>query len=212
MCPANRNRPDYRSIAFCIVIALIALSVFALPASANTAEYFVSEDGKSLTAHITMVNQTSFYLVKPGFLGTEEVLKADEISLKDMNGNDVDYKQSDYTLKFEKGDYTLVYKAKLTDKLVYAKYPETYNVTVFIPKPYSTGHLVLGPVSKGGVVTDVDTGLVVSYLNAKAISVTFYESNRPLILYGFLGIWAVVMLVLLVRHNIIKKRMKKINE
>ncbi|MDO5844792.1 MAG: hypothetical protein Q4Q53_06585 [Methanocorpusculum sp.] len=186
--------------------------MFAFPASANTAEYFVSENGTGLSAHITLVNQSEFYLVKPGIFGSDEPLKVDELSLKDAEGNDIDYKQSDYTLKFEKGNYTLVYKSKITDNLIYAKYPDKYNVTAFIPKQFNTGHLILGTVSTGGVITELTSGHAVSYIGTKAISITFFDANRPLILYLFLGIWAVVMIVVLVRHQILKKRVRKINE
>lgn len=229
MCSSDRNRRNNRSIAFSVVTALVvAVLLFATPVvantaeyvvnengtvlNANTAEYVVNENGTVLNANISMIRQNEFWLVKLGFFGSDEALEVKNLTFKDESGNNATYEKSGYKLLFEKGNYTLSYEAPLSGHFIYAKYPNTYNASVFIPKPYTTGHLVLGTASTGGKINETPKGTEVVYDNAKYISITFYESNRPFVLYVFLGVWGAVMLLLLIRHKRIKKRVGKIRD
>ena len=209
-----RNRPDYRSAALCIISGLLLLALFAAPAFAadaadgNTAEFVVSEDGKTLTATAHLVQQNSFMLVKPGFID-DEALEPNEFSLVDADGNEVKYQVSRSTVSFDKGDYTLVWSQDISDNTVYAKFPSNYAVTVYLPEKYLTGHPVLGTVSSGGVISASDKegfGSMVTYASTKAVEVKFYEKGRDVWLYAFLAVWVVVLGIVYARYRSYKNK------
>ncbi len=159
MCSSYRDRPDHRSTPFRVVTVLVAALLCAVlipPVCANSAVYFVSENGTSLSAEITMVDQDSYILSSPGFLGEGAELKANNVTLTAENGTVVNItKRNSMELTFPKGNYTLTYTAPIEDNTVYAVYNTPYNVTVFLPKGFSTNHPILGPVSSGGEVGKV---------------------------------------------------------
>ena len=71
MQPANRDRPDHRGTPFRAVIAAVLLLsiLLVVPASANTASYYISENGTAFSAEVTLVNQSGYLLFSPGFIG-----------------------------------------------------------------------------------------------------------------------------------------------
>ncbi len=197
MCPANRDRPNHRSTAFRIVsIFVVLLALFAAPAAANSAVYFVSDDGTVLTANVTLINQNTFQLVKPGFLGEEVALSVDNLTIQNESGV-IEYTQNGKTVTFPAGNYTLTYSANIENGLVYLKYAEPYNVSVYLPERFQTGYLILGTVGTGGVVSSSDNssyGSMVTFENTTTASFTFYDDVREPLLYIFLGVWGVVFL------------------
>ena len=194
MRPSNRDRPNHRSTACCILsIFVILLALFAPPAAANSAVYYVSDDVTVLTANVTLINQSTFLLVKPGFLGEEVALSVDNLTIQNESGI-VEYTQNGKTVSFPAGNYTLNYSVKIENGMVYLKYAEPYNVSVYLPERFQTGHLILGKVSNGGVVSSSDNssyGSMVTFENTNTASLTFYDEVREPILYLFLGIWVV---------------------
>jgi len=209
MRPANRDRPNHRSTAFCIVsIFVILLALFAAPAAANSAVYYVSDDGTVLTANATLINQSTFLLVKPGFLGEEVALSVDNLTIQNESGV-VEYTQNGKTVSFPAGNYTLNYSVNIENGLIYLKYAEPYNVSVYLPARFQTGHLILGTVSNGGVVSSSDNssyGSMVTFENTTTASFTFYDDVREPLLYIFLGIWGVVFVIAGIRYLRLKRK------
>jgi len=212
MRSANRDRPNHRSTACCIVsILVVLLALFAAPAAANSAVYYVSDDGIVLTVNATLINQSTFLLVKPGFLGEEVALSVDNLTIQNESGI-VEYTQNGKTVSFPAGNYTLNYSVKIENGLVYLKYAEPYNVSVYLPERFQTGHLILGTVSNGGVVSSSDNssyGSMVTFENTNTASLTFYDDVREPILYLFLGIWGVVFIIAGVRYLRLKRKPMK---
>lgn len=212
MRSANRDRPNHRSTACCIVsIFVILIALFAAPAAANSAVYYVSDDGAVLTANATLINQSTFLLVKPGFLGEEVALSVDNLTIQNESGI-VEFTQNGKTVSFPAGNYTLNYSVKIENGLVYLKYAEPYNVSVYLPERFQTGHLILGTVSNGGVVSSSDNssyGSMVTFENTNTASLTFYDDVREPILYLFLGIWGVVFIIAGVRYLRLKRKPMK---
>jgi len=209
MRPTNRDRPDHRSTACCIVsIFVILLALFAAPAAANSAMYFVSEDGTVLTANATLINQSTFLLVKPGFLGEEVALSVDNLTIQNESGV-VEFTLDGKTVSFPEGNYTLNYSAKIENGLIYLRYEEPYNVSIYLPEKFQTGHLILGTVGSGGVVSPSDNssyGSMVTFENTNTASLTFYDDVREPLLYLFLGIWGVVFVIAGVRYFRLKRK------
>jgi hypothetical protein len=214
-----RNRPDHRSTALCLITGLLlALVLFAgpafaadAPADTNSAVFLVSEDGRMMNVTAHLVQQSSFTLVKPGIF-QDDALVPKSFSLTDANGNETEYKVAKSKVTFPKGDYTLTYTADISDKTVYAKFPAGYSVNVYLPAKYHTGHPVLGTVSSGGVISPSDKdgyGTMVTYANTKTVEVKFYEQGRDLWLYGFVGVWAVVLLLVYARYRMYKTAASK---
>ncbi len=212
MRPSNRDRPNHRSTACCILsIFVILLALFAPPAAANSAVYYVSDDVTVLTANVTLINQSTFLLVKPGFLGEEVALSVDNLTIQNESGI-VEYTQNGKTVSFPAGNYTLNYSVKIENGMVYLKYAEPYNVSVYLPERFQTGHLILGKVSNGGVVSSSDNssyGSMVTFENTNTASLTFYDEVREPILYLFLGIWVVVFIIAGVRYLRLKRKSMK---
>ncbi|WP_319379224.1 DUF5803 family protein [uncultured Methanocorpusculum sp.] len=175
---------------------MVLLALFAAPAAANSAVYFVSDDGTVLTANVTLINQNTFQLVKPGFLGEEVALSVDNLTIQNESGV-IEYTQNGKTVTFPAGNYTLTYSANIENGLVYLKYAEPYNVSVYLPERFQTGYLILGTVGTGGVVSSSDNssyGSMVTFENTTTASFTFYDDVREPLLYIFLGVWGVVFL------------------
>ncbi|MDO5846119.1 MAG: hypothetical protein Q4Q04_04250 [Methanocorpusculum sp.] len=206
-----RNRPDHRSAAFrAVILLLLAAAFLAVPAAASTAAFTVSENGSILSVDAKLVNQDTYFLVMPGFLGEDaELTNVQNLTLKDENGTIVETKQTKTKLTFPKGNYTLTYSTKIEGGLVYAKFPEPYNAIVHLPDPYTTGHLILGSAGSGAV-TPMDDGTVVTFKNTKAISMNFYDKGREPMLYWFIAGWLVVLGFVLIRHLRIRNQQTKI--
>lgn len=206
----NRNRSNYRSTALCIISAVFLIALLAVvPATANSAEFFLSEDGKTLSVNATLTEQSSYTLVKQGFLFQDEALSVNDLVILDADGNTVDYTVSKSTVTFPKGDYTLTYTQNVSDNLIYAKFPDVYEVKVYLPAKYATGHVVLGTVGSGGTVSVSDNPeykTLVTYPQTKTVEVKFYEDGREVWLYGFLGIWLVVLIIVYARYRSLKNR------
>ncbi|MBE6506781.1 MAG: hypothetical protein E7Z72_02490 [Methanocorpusculum parvum] len=206
----NRDRRNNRSTALCAVILLTALLLLAVPAAANTADFRVSENGSVLFAEARF-SGSSYLLVTPGILGEDVALETvNNLVLVSVDGTVVEPKNTKGTLTFPEGDYTLTYDVPISGGFIYAKFPEFYNVTVTLPEPYTTGHLILGTVSSGGVVAKEEGKTVVTFNQTKAASLTFYEDNREPILYAFLAGWLVVFALAYLRYRKIKKNRLKI--
>jgi hypothetical protein len=190
---------------------VILLALFAAPAAANSAVYYVSDDGTVLTANATLINQSTFLLVKPGFLGEEVALSVNNLTIQNESGI-VEFTQNGKTVSFPAGNYTLNYSVKIENGLVYLKYVEPYNVSVYLPARFQTGHLILGTVSNGGVVSSSDNssyGSMVTFEDTTTASLTFYDDVREPLLYIFLGIWGVVFIIAGVRYLRLKRKPMK---
>lgn len=206
----NRNRPNHRSTALCALSLLIAVLLLAAPAAADTADFTVSENGTVLYAEAAFFG-SSYLLVMPGILGEDVAAEGVyNLVLTAEDGTVVEPKNTKGTLTFPEGNYTLTYSLPISGGFVYAKFPTAYDVTVTLPEPYTTGHLILGTVSSGGVILKEDDKTVVTFNQTKALSLTFYEENREPILYLFLAGWLVVFALAYLRYRKIKKSRLKI--
>ena len=136
MQPANRDRPDHRGTPLRAVIAAVLLLsiLLAVPASANTASYYISENGTAFSAEVTLVNQSGYLLISPGFIGEGAELQVSNLTLTAEDGTIVNAtKKSSTEITFPEGNYTLVYDAPLDGRLMYAQYLSPFNTTVFLP-------------------------------------------------------------------------------
>ena len=230
MRTTNRNRPDHRGTALRLIsLGLIGLAVFLLlaaPAAAddaaagtpagNTAVYTVAEDGKSFTADIYLTDLDTFPIVAEGLfwgLGGDAELKGitDMVLTDTDTGEVVTPKAVNGVLTFPKGNYHLTFTAPIEGGLfggnsLYLKYPAKFDVTVYIPNPYTTGHLVLGKINEGGVVSYTDSGTVVTYTGIEKTTVPFYDKSREMLLYVFAGIWVLVLVIAVARYRSLRKR------
>ncbi len=128
--------------------------------------------------------------MKPGFLGEEVALSVDNLTIQNESGV-VEFTQNGKTVSFPSGNYTLNYSVKIENGLIYLRYAEPYNVSVYLPERFQTGHLILGAVGNGGVVSSSDNvsyGSMVTFEETTIASLTFYDDVREPILYLFLGI------------------------
>ena len=206
----NRNRPNHRSTSLCAVSLLIALLVLAAPAAADTADFTVSENGSVLFAEARF-SGSSYLLVTPGILGEDvELETVSNLTLISEDGTVVEPKNTKGTLTFPEGNYTLTYEVPISSGFVYAKFPEFFDVTVTLPKPYTTGNKILGTVSSGGIIKGDAEKTVVTFNQTKAASLTFYEDNREPLLYAFLAGWLIVLALAWMRYRKIKKNRMKI--
>ncbi|MDE2518742.1 MAG: hypothetical protein O0W93_04930, partial [Methanocorpusculum sp.] len=143
MRSANRDRPDHRGTALRAVTAVLLIGILLIvPASANTATYYVAENGTSFSAEVTLVNQSGYLLISPGFIGEGAELKVTNLTLTAENGTVVNTtKKSSTQIAFPEGNYTLVYDAPLDGYLMYAQYLSPFNTTVFLPAGFQTNNV-----------------------------------------------------------------------
>ena len=214
MRSTNRNRSDYRSTALRIIIAALAvLLLLAAPlAAANTADYIVSADGKTVSAVLTLEDQNVFYIQNSGLFGDSAVENVTNLKLVRDDGTEVTPKNSNGTYTFEKGNYLLTYTAPIDGNTIYGKYPAKFDVTVTLPDPYTTGHLVLGTVQNNGAITKDGTNTIVTYTQTTTAQLTYYDKNREWMLYAFLGIWAILCIIFLARYLKLRKKQLKIED
>ena len=206
----NRDRSNHRSTSLCAVSLLIVLLMLVVPAAANTADFTVSENGSVLFAEARF-SGSSYLLVTPGILGEDVALETvSSLTLVSDDGTVVEPKNTKGTLTFPEGNYTLTYEVPISAGFVYAKFPEFFDVTVTLPKPYTTGNKILGTVSSGGIIKEDAEKTVVTFNQTKVASLTFYEDNREPILYAFLAGWLVVLSLAWMRYRKIKKNRMKI--
>jgi len=211
MPSTNRNRPNHRSVALGIITALIVLLLLAAPAmAANTAEYTVSPDGKTVSVVQTFENQNTFYILNPGIFGDSAANKVTDLILTRDDGTIVTPKNNNGTYTFDKGNYILSYTVPIEGNTIYAKYPTKFNVKIVIPDPFTTGHLILGTVQNGGQISKSGTDTIVTYTDTEKIQVTIFEKNREGILYVFLAIWAIVCIIVFIRYRNLKNKQIKI--
>jgi hypothetical protein len=148
----NLNQPDHRGATFCAATAVLLICVFLIgPVCANTATYYIAENGASFSAEIILVNQSDYLLTSQSLLGESANLKITNLTLTAEDGTNVTpIKKSPTQITFPKGNYTLLYDAPLDGHLIYAQYLSPFNTTVFLPAGFHTNNLFLGPISNDG--------------------------------------------------------------
>ncbi len=207
----NRNRPDHRSTAFSLIILGLAavLLLCTAPVSAeNVAHYTVPANGSVVYANISFDNLSSYNLVAPGFFGDETALMGvTNLRLVNESGAAITPKVTNngvYT--FAKGNYTLQYTAPVRDGPLHFSYPAAFNVTVMLTNPQTTGHMILGKPSNGGVITYTDNATIVTFTGVNQATVPFYAEGRDLIIYIFAGVWLLVLAVVFGWYRALKNR------
>ncbi|MDV0441943.1 DUF5803 family protein [Methanorbis furvi] len=209
MRSANRDRPDHRSTALRAVTAVLLIAaLLVLPVSANSVVYAVSEDGSTLFAEASLVNQSGYLLMSPGFIGEGGELKANNVTLTAENGTVVNTtKKNSMELTFPEGNYTLTYDAPIDGNLIYAQYLVPFNTTVLLPPEFHTNNLILGPVRDGGVtytgdeaaalleemsVDSANYGTVVVWTESKDVEMRFYPVSYDTFFPIFVVVWLVI--------------------
>lgn len=218
MHSAHRDRPDHRGTALCTVTAVLLLcALLIVPVSANSAAYYVADDGKTLSTEITLVNQSGYLLTSPGFLGEGAELKAENITLTAENGTVINGTgKSAMELEFPKGNYTLTYTAPIDGNVVYARYLSPHNVTVYLPVGFSTDHLILGTASSGGMTYTGDNipgsfsgatyGTVVVWTDTKEIQMRFYPDKYETYLLVAGCLWLILFAAAGYRYLLLRKK------
>lgn len=225
MQPANRDRPDHRGTALRAVTAVLLIGILLIvPVSANTATYYIAENGTSFSAEITLINQSGYLLISPGFIGEGAELKVSNLTLTAENGTVVNAtKKSSTQITFPEGNYTLVYDAPLDDHLMYAQYLAPFNTTVFLPSGFHTNNVLLGPVSNGGVTYDVKEDSVqlrnlgitadaatyetaVVWTDKREIQMRFYPASYEKYFVLCMGLWFVLFCVVGYRYWRLKRK------
>ncbi len=211
MRSANRDRPDYSGTALRAVIAVLLIGILLIvPATANTATYYIAENGTSFSAEVTLVNQSGYMLISPGFIGEGAELKVTNLTLTAENGTIVNAtKKSSMQIAFPEGNYTLVYDAPIDGYLMYAQYLSPFNTTVFLPAGFHTNNLLLGPVSNDGKTYRIaeetkqlqEQGIVpnatqyetvVVWTDKREIQMRFYPASYEKYFVICMGLWFVL--------------------
>jgi hypothetical protein len=148
----NPNQPDHRGTTLCAATAVLLICVLLIgPVCANTATYYIAENGTSFSAEIILVNQSDYILTSQSLFGESANLKVTNLTLTAENGTNVNpMTKSPTQITFPKGNYTLFYDAPLDGHLIYAQYLSPFNTTVFLPAGFHTNNLLLGPISNDG--------------------------------------------------------------
>lgn len=225
MQPANRDRPDHRGTALRAVTAVLLISILLIvPASANTATYYIAENGTSFSAEVTLVNQSGYLLISPGFIGEGAELKVNNLTLTAENGTVVNAtRKSSTQIAFPEGNYTLVYDAPLDGYLMYAQYLSPFNSTVFLPSGFHTNNLLLGPVSNDGKTYPIaeqkkqldDLGIVanvtqygtfVVWTDKHEIQMRFYPASYEKYFVICMGLWFVLFCAVGYRYWRLKRK------
>ncbi|HJJ89025.1 MAG TPA: hypothetical protein O0W81_02815 [Methanocorpusculum sp.] len=186
-----------------VVIAVLLIGILLIvPVSANTAMYYIAENGTSFSAEVTLINQSRYLLFSSGLLGEGAELKVNNLTLIAENGTVVTaHKKSSTELVFPEGNYTLVYEAPIAGYFVYAQYLSSFNTIVFLPSCFLTNNIFLGSVSNGGkiywvvediqrikkqnnVFTDIEYGTIVVWTDKREIQMRFY----PMIYEKYFGL------------------------
>ncbi|MDE2443307.1 MAG: DUF5803 family protein [Methanocorpusculum sp.] len=225
MRSANRDRPDHRGTALRAVTAVLLIGILLIvPASANTATYYIAENGTSFSAEITLVNQSGYLLISPGVIGEGAELKVTNLTLTAENGTVVNTtKKSSTQIAFPEGNYTLVYDAPLDGYLMYAQYLSPFNTTVFLPAGFHTNNVLLGPVSNGGVTYNLkkdrvqlhNLGIiadgtqyetVVVWTDRQEIQMRFYPASYEKYFVICMGLWFILFSAVGYRYWRLKRK------
>ena len=223
MRSTNRDRPDHRGTALRAVIAVLLIGiVLIVPVSANTATYYIAENGTSFLAEVTLINQSGYLLFSTGFIGEGAELKVNNLMLTAENGTVVNTTKKSFTqIAFPEGNYTLVYDALLDDYMMYAQYLVPFNTTVFLPSGFHTNNVLLGPVSNGGVTYNVkedrvrllnlgidaakyETAVVWTY--KREIQMQFYPVSYEKDFVLCMGLWFVLLCIVGYRYWRLKRK------
>ena len=223
MRSTNRDRPDHRGTALRAVIAVLLIGiVLIVPVSANTATYYIAENGTSFLAEVTLINQSGYLLFSTGFIGEGAELKVSNLMLTAENGTVVNTTKKSFTqIAFPEGNYTLVYDAPLDGHLMYAQYLVPFNTTVFLPSGFHTNNVLLGPVSNGGVTYNVkedrvrllnlgideakyETAVVWTY--KREIQMQFYPVSYEKDFVLCMGLWFVLLCIVGYRYWRLKRK------
>ena len=225
MRSTNRDRPDHRGTALRAVIAVLLIGiVLIVPVSANTATYYIAENGTSFLAEVTLINQSGYLLFSTGFIGEGAELKVNNLMLTAENGTVVNTTKKSFTqIAFPEGNYTLVYDAPLDGHLMYAQYLVPFNTTVFLPSGFHTNNVLLGPVSNGGVTYNVkedrvllrnlgitadaakyETAVVWTY--KREIQMQFYPVSYEKDFVLCMGLWFVLLCIVGYRYWRLKRK------
>lgn len=163
-----------------------------------SADYSISPDGAFYEAKVRLEDAESYEFFRTGMLGERIPIKVENVSLSgecdpctfEWNGNSI--------IEFELGDYTVHYRAALTENHLTSSFSEPYIVTVTLPPALSVKNPLLGMVSPGAAIVSMDDGsTLVRWNETRSFELRFYDEGREELLLFFGNFWIILAIVLL---------------
>lgn len=189
-------RSNYRVPPGCIT-ALILLTLLSLPVSALNVTYQVLDDGSGYHTQADLISTDRFDIVQSGMLGERVPIPVTNVSLTQA-GINVSYTQEREGIRFEKGNYTVRYDARISGNSFQVQFSEPVQVTLVLPEKFRVDNPLLTSVQPAGSnITRNENKTVIRWDKARYIDIRFYDSNQESLLGIFGQFWLIIAIMLL---------------
>ena len=146
-----------------------------------------------------------------GFMGEEVPLTVTEVNLT-HDGIPAAFNWSrpwgaPSYISFDKGNYTVSYRAPLKDNNLEAVYQKPYNVTVDLPQEFRVDNPLLAGLSNGANVSrNSDNSTTIQWTKSYGFECRFYSPAQQDLLFFFLQFMGILVIVLVVIPFVMSKR------
>ncbi len=183
------------------------------PAGAVSAEYWVAPNATSSHAVLELNDQAEYTWWEIGLLGERIPLSPENITLigRYPACDPCPFtRSSPNSISFAQGDYTLGYDSRIKDNHLLAEFEEPTNVTVHLPSGLDIRNPLLGSISPGGQIQEVENDtLLVRWNGIYAFECRFYDPFRETLLTLFFTIWGVIVVVFLVPYLVLRRKKER---
>jgi hypothetical protein len=159
----------------------------------------IAPGGTSYEANVQLEDTETFEFFSTGMLGERIPLKVENASLSgDCDPCTFEW-NGDSIITFDKGDYTVHYRASLTENHLTYSFSEPRTVRVTLPPALSVKNPLLGMVSPGAAIISLDDGsTIVQWNETRSFELRFYDEGREELLLFFGNFWIILAIVLLI--------------
>ncbi|MDD3978257.1 DUF5803 family protein [Methanomicrobium antiquum] len=209
MRTSNRDRSRFR-VASCSIALILLSALLVFSASGLNASYFVYDNATGYHAAVEITDSERHDFIKPGILGEKVPLEVSNITLLYENQTSAEFKNIGRSISFEKGNYTVVFDAKVSNKNFQALFGTNYNITLHLPPGYDVRNPLLGMVSSGGNVETSELNgnetIIIEWTKKTFCEARFYDDFQLELLIIFGTFWMAIAVIFLVPYIMTRKK------
>jgi hypothetical protein len=111
-----------------------------------------------------------------------------------------------FTMKFAKGNYTVLYTGGVLENHLQGSFDRPYRVTVDLPPGLDVRDPFLGMRSPGSEIAENGSSLVITWNSTRTFEIRYYGPDRERLLWIFGALWVVGLVLVLIPYLLSRRR------
>jgi hypothetical protein len=169
-------------------------------AGAANASFRISPGGMAYSAAVEVAGADGFSFWDSGPLGERIPRSVSNVSLQGDCGNCSFDWIDPFTMKFTKGNYTILYSGQILENHLQGTFDSPYHVSVTLPEGLDVRDPFLGMRSPGSEITGNASSLTIDWNSTRSFELRFYTPERERLLLIFGALWIVGLVLVLVPY------------